>query len=252
MSFTSGPTRSRPRSRTSRSFPRTLVAIAAAAFVVPLGVSFLSACKAQETPPPDKPGIPKAVFTFLKQRGLETSDAPITFRTQVPASWEVDLAGLGFDQWLAKQGFFTPAGKNSDLITLSPVEVVQAFLQAIDAGDKTRAQACLSPQQQLHSLTVNMDRSSRLYNPEYSSNNSLVENIMSAYLTSYRFIDPNRPSQSSEDPGGSRAQTVEIAAQLVIKWRDEAFNTPSGQQTRFFILNKYGGGWKIEGMGTGP
>ena len=117
-----------------------------------------------------------------------------------------------------------------------------------------RAQACLSPWNQLETLVVNVYRTARLYNAGYGPDNSLVESIRRVHLSSYKFITFGRPCLPAQepDPDPDSRQTVEVAAQLIIKWKDEGFNTTSGQQTRFITLNRFKGGWKIEGMGTGP
>jgi len=151
-----------------------------------------------------------------------------------------------------RKGYFTDAGTNTDLAGLGPVAVINAFFDAINNGDMVRANACLSPQQMLDALTVNL-LPNRLYNPGFGANNSLAANIESGRLLSWSFVTYDKPSRRMEKskvmPAGDR---VEVAAELQIRWRDNAFNTPTGMDSRFIVLSHSYLGWKIEGMGTGP
>lgn len=56
-----------------------------------------------------------------------------------------EITGRSFEEWLKAEGYFTESGRNGDLAHLDPVKVIKAFLAAINEGDKTRANACLSP-----------------------------------------------------------------------------------------------------------
>ena len=160
-----------------------------------------------------------------------------------------DLTGLTFDQWSAREGYFSDAGKNSDLAALSPTEVIAAFFTAIDQGNKTRAVACLTPQNLLGSLTDNLEPG-RLYNNGFSTGNSLVENIIEGEPISYKLLDPDHPSVELNEVGNR--QKIEVYATLRLKWRDAAFNTANGISGRFAVLYKEENGWKLDGLGTGP
>lgn len=160
-----------------------------------------------------------------------------------------DITGLSFEEWVEREDYFSDAGKNADLMTLGPVDVVKAFFDAIQKGDRVRANACLSPRSHQNSLTVNLVPK-RLYNPGFGHNNSLVENIVKCRLISWKFLDPQKPAVELKEVGDRNS--IEVAAEVELKWRDAAFNTPTGRTTRFITLTRSNLGWKIEGMGTGP
>ncbi|MCL4424001.1 MAG: DUF4830 domain-containing protein [Firmicutes bacterium] len=161
-----------------------------------------------------------------------------------------EIAGKSLEEWLKDEGYFYDDGKNADLADLGPVEVVKAFLGATNAGDKRRANACLSPRFLISALTMNREPAS-LYNRGFTPSNSIVENIRSGKLLSWKFYDPEEPAQEIKNLGDR--QKIGVVAELGdLQWRDEAFNTPSGRGIRFFILAKTYLGWKIEGIGTGP
>jgi hypothetical protein len=159
------------------------------------------------------------------------------------------LTGLTFAQWVEREGYFADPGANADLTTMGPVEVLNAFFDAISQGNKTRAEACLNPDQMLNTLTMNLGGQKRLYNPGFGPNNSLVENIRKAKLLSYKLGDPEAHAAEITEVGDRRR--VLVALQLQATWRDDAFNSP-GPQIRFTGLEKYYNGWKLGGLGTGP
>lgn len=164
----------------------------------------------------------------------------------------IDITRLDFPKWAEREGFFADPGPNSDLVKLDPIEVIRAFFRAINDGDQLRANACLSPQEMLHSLYVNRP-AGVLYNPDFGANNSYSSNILGGDLISwnYYYFDPiqGRVVDSFSQPPGDE---VRVQAEVHIKWRDSQFNSPTGVETRFFILTKTAQGWKIEGIGTGP
>ncbi|MDP4094220.1 MAG: M56 family metallopeptidase [Bacillota bacterium] len=161
-----------------------------------------------------------------------------------------DITGMDFPEWVDREKIFTYYGKNKDLAKLSPDELLKAYFKAIDEGDKVRAHACQDPQDLLDSLTMNMGDNS-LYNPDFTSNNSIVDNIVNVKLLSYKYMDVNDPS-ISDVKITDKTKQFEASIELKIKWSDEAFNSPGGMQTRFSFLKKYDSGWKISGLGTGP
>jgi hypothetical protein len=155
-----------------------------------------------------------------------------------------DITGLTFGQWVERGKYFADSGNNGDLAALNPGQVLGAFCQAIDQGNRTRAEACLDPRALLDSLTVNMDRDNRLYNPDFGPNNSLVDNMVSARLIYY---EANILTKQGKRP------TVQLAARLALQWRDPAFNhNPGGQEVRFVIFRQYANGWKMDNLNTGP
>lgn len=159
-----------------------------------------------------------------------------------------DITGLFFDKWLYEQKLLVGAEEYEDLAAMDPVQVLNAFCRAIEAGDKARANACMSPDFMLSALTMNL-QGNALYNKEYSSNNSFSENLLRARLISYKLMDPG--SMKVIYSIGDRDK-IEIEAQMQMQWKDDAFNTPDGVQPRFAILKKYETGWKLESLGTGP
>lgn len=164
-----------------------------------------------------------------------------------------DITSLPLDKWVARQGLFGDPGKNADLEAMGPTEVLTAFLKAADEGNKTRAYACLSPNEMLNSLIVNIAGKQLLYNPGFSENNSMVENLLMAKPDSYKLLDPQTIAEINDI--GDRT-TIEIEVRLRLKWRNNAFNThnddEAGINTRFAIMTKFANGWKISGFGTGP
>lgn len=159
------------------------------------------------------------------------------------------ITGITFDEWVYREGFFADAGPNADLAKLGPAEVLDAFFDAINRGDKRRANACLTPRQQWTALTVNLGPN-RLYNPEFGDNNTMTENILHGKLLSFRMVDPDHPGTELRELGDRTR--VELAAEVEIKWRMAEFNTPSGRTIRFAGMEKGPYGWKLEGLGTGP
>lgn len=160
-----------------------------------------------------------------------------------------DITGFTFEEWVYKKGLFTSLKENADLEALSPVDLLKAYFKAIKDGNKTRAYACLSPNEMLNSLTVNF-RGQGLYHDNFNLDNSQVENIINAEPLSFQLLDRDNPAMEVKDIG-NRTE-IEIAVKMNIKWRDDAFNSPDGKQVRFAILNKYKNGWKLGGFGTGP
>lgn len=157
-----------------------------------------------------------------------------------------DITGLAFEEWVQKENLFSDMGSNGDLSSLEPVDLLKAYFKAIDDGNKVRAYSCLSPVQMLSSLTMNPDKK-QLYNSGFSSNNSMVENIISASPLSFKLMDPDTLKEIQEM--GNRTR-IKVAVTADIKWRDNA--SPGGREIRFAILTKYKNGWKLEGLGTGP
>lgn len=159
-----------------------------------------------------------------------------------------DITGLSFDKWVERENYFSDYGQNGDLEKLSPKEVIEVFFDSINKGDKTRAISCLGHYSLLQSLTTNKDNN-KLYNPNFSNNNSMVYNIVEGRPISYKLLDPDDLSELQEI--GDR-KTIEFAMEMYIKWKDDIFNSPDYMETRFAILTKYKNGWKLEGFGTGP
>lgn len=161
-----------------------------------------------------------------------------------------DITGLAFEQWVEREGLFVNDVRNADLAELEPAEVIRDFFEAINAGDRERANACLSPREMLNALSVNRVPYA-LYNPGFDNNNSLVANIVRGRLLSSKPYDPGEWAPGAGAADG-KPEMVHLAAELELKWCDGVFNTPDGKATRFFALSRTKLGWKIEGMGTGP
>lgn len=159
-----------------------------------------------------------------------------------------DITGLTFEEWADKEKIFSNMGKNSDLSSLQPADLIKAYFKAINDGDKKRANACLSPNEMLNSLTVNL--TGQLYNPGFGKDNSLTENISKAEAVSFKYLDPETPAKELKEIG-SRTK-IEIALTADIKWCSSIITSPDGVQMRFVSAKKYSSGWKLEGFGTGP
>lgn len=159
------------------------------------------------------------------------------------------LTGLTFEQWVERERYFTDPGPNPDLSKLGPAQVLAAFLQAVSKGDKTRANACLSPAHLRDTLTLNLPPA-RLYHPGFGRDNSLVEQIERGKLISYKMADPAHPS--TELKRITDQKRVVLAAELQLTWRDAVFNTPKGRTIRFAVLDKTANGWKLSALNTGP
>lgn len=158
------------------------------------------------------------------------------------------ITGLEIHEWINQNGYFSTSSDNDDLSDLSPIEVLDEFFAAINNGDKESALSFIGPYSQLESLTMNKGNNV-LYNSEWGYNNSMVYNIVEAETLSYKLLDPE--SLEEIDKIGDRSK-IELALEMHLVWRDEAFNSPNNQAVRFPILMKYSNGWKIESFGTGP
>jgi hypothetical protein len=159
-----------------------------------------------------------------------------------------EITGISYEQWVDKEVALDSKGPNRDLDKMTPTEVLTTFFDAVQQGKTARANACLSWQRQLESLTVNLEPD-HLYNPGYGDNNSLVANIVSVQPISYNLIDHENGKEIS-----SIADRTDVIVQvsLQIKWKNTAFNNPSGKETRFAYMIKSSNGWKLGGLGTGP
>jgi hypothetical protein len=164
-----------------------------------------------------------------------------------------DITGLDFEDWTQKKGLFSELGKNKDIASFPPADVVKTFFKAIDDGDKTRAYECLDPTNMLNSLTDNLgtdqgkEREDLLYNLKFGKMNSSVEGIVKVKPISFKLIDPkNLKDIKNVD---NRTEVI-VEACMYITWSDSAFNI-NGKDGRYVTLKKYANGWKIKSMGTG-
>lgn len=160
-----------------------------------------------------------------------------------------DISGLTYEEWVEKQGLFSDMGKNKDLAGLDSVELLNAFFKAITDGDKKRAYSCQDPYDLLNSLTMNLGENC-LYNPGFSLNNSIVDNIIKAEPISYKLADTRDGYKEIEQVTDQKELAVSI--NLNIQWQDSQFNNPGGSDIRFTTVRKYKNGWKLLGLGTGP
>lgn len=159
-----------------------------------------------------------------------------------------DITGLTYDKWVDNQKIFSDLGKNSDITSLEPIDLMKTFFKAINEKDIVRANSCLTPSAMLDSLTVNMG-GSKLYNPGFTQDNSLVLSITQATPISFKLLDSKNFSEIKEV--GNRTE-IEVKVELNIQWSQSQFNSPTGKEERFAILKKYNNGWRIDGLGTGP
>ncbi len=162
-----------------------------------------------------------------------------------------DITGLDFEDWIKKEGLFSEFGKNKDIASLDPVNVVKTYVKAINDGDKTRAYECLAPTEMLRSLTNNLgldqgkNREDLLYNPKFSKMNSMVEGIAKIECISFKLKDPT--NWSDIENAGTRTE-VSVDAGMHITWSDNTSSTSNGYS--FVTLKKCANGWKISGMGN--
>ncbi|MFA6940709.1 MAG: M56 family metallopeptidase [Clostridiaceae bacterium] len=159
-----------------------------------------------------------------------------------------DITGLTFENWIERKGLFSNLGDNSDLAALSPTDLIKEHFKAINNGNKTRAYACLDPDAMRDSLTMNLNGNT-LYNPKFSTDNSQVENIISAKPIALKYLDPKEPGIEIKEI--KNETIIEAAITLDIKWRDNFINS-NGRQVRFCFLKKHSNEWKLNGLGTGP
>lgn len=161
------------------------------------------------------------------------------------------ITGKPFESWVWDESVFVLTTSYRP----SPDATIQNFFAAIQSGDKSGANTCLRPSSFLSSLTTNLDFSKRLYHKGFNTDNSLVENIVSA--TDVEIIDyfdnqtfkPIENNQAYFDamPLGTR---IEVEISLNLDWRENMFNTV-GKDTRFAVLEKTPYGWKLDGLATG-
>lgn len=159
-----------------------------------------------------------------------------------------DITGVTFDEWIERERLFADAGDNEDLASLGHFELLDAFFQAIQDGNHTRARACLDPNALLTALTVNRHEH-LLYNSEFGGENALSESIVEAKPNSYKMMDYETNSEIKDI--GDRTR-IDVTVDLYMKSLNPVFNSPDGQETRFAVLTKHANGWKIGGLGTGP
>jgi hypothetical protein len=163
-----------------------------------------------------------------------------------------DITGLPFEEWVWHSGVFGESPANADLAEMDPAGVLEAFFSAVNAGDRTRAHACLTPRVFLCGLTMNLGpEPACLYHSDWGIHNSLVENIVSGkVIRVVRFYDPDAPAETITDLTGLARVGAEL--RLQIRWRDPAFNQQEGPETRFAVMERTPFGWKLGGLGTGP
>lgn len=158
------------------------------------------------------------------------------------------IAGMSYEEWVTKKALFSNAGENSDLASLQPTEVLDAFFKAVSSGNPTRARACLGPWALLQSLTANREEK-QLYNPGFKELNAVSESMEKAVPLAYKLMGTGDGLQELKEVGDRRDLIVEV--QLAAKWKHPGFNSADGKETRFANLQKTAAGWKLESLGTG-
>lgn len=166
-----------------------------------------------------------------------------------------DITGLSLAEWAERDGILgggAGLGPNADLAELGPTGLVAAFVEAVAAGDKTRAYGCLAPGTLLAAVTRGdyLDASA-LYQPGYGPANSVVEGLRSARLLSAKLLDPDQPG--TEIPGPGNLSRVEVRAEVELEWvKAEPIPGlilhPYAKETgfRYFVLKKVPAGWRVE------
>jgi hypothetical protein len=156
-----------------------------------------------------------------------------------------DITGLDFEDWTQKKGLFSELGKNKDIASFPPADVVKTFFKAIDDGDKTRAYECLTPTEMLYSLTTNLgtdqgkERENLLYNLKFVKMNSRVEAMAKIKPISFILKDPKNWSDIK-----NADNRTEVA--VVTTW----ININNSKDGTSVTLKKYANGWKIKSMGN--
>lgn len=166
------------------------------------------------------------------------------------------IAGYELDEWVEHEGLLADAGENGDLSKMLPSELITAYYAAVQSGDETRAEACLTPSALMQSLSVNLGPN-RLYNPGFSPENTLHGGIAAVKVLSFQYLDPEQNSFVAPEAGqeaaliGDRSELMmEVKLDLTVS--PDAKATSSGKQPRFAAMKKLATGWKIAGLGTGP
>jgi len=186
----------------------------------------------------------------------QVKGAWLTYNTSVVGpslEWDYleDLTGKIFQEWVWDEGLFVMTTSYLP----SPEATINAFFEAIQAGNKQKASACLTPGSFLNSLTTNHDFSKGLYHEGFNENNSMIENIVSATdveIISYYHNTTFKPVEENQAyfdamPIGTR---IGVEISLNLEWKESAFNA-EGKDTRFALLEKTPYGWKLDGLGTG-
>lgn len=164
-----------------------------------------------------------------------------------------DITGTDFIKWVGDSGSIVSTTSYAP----SPSEAITAYFSAIGKGEKEWAYVQLSPNAMLSALTTNHDPSSQLYHSAYNLDNSHVENIeLVKDVDIIRFYEPVSMNGISDDastfnemPIGSR---ISAEIELVITYKDPAFNLDQTRRPLYAGLTKTLYGWKIDGFGTGP
>lgn len=166
------------------------------------------------------------------------------------------LTGKTLDEWVEEEGFLNDAGKNDDLAAMQPSELITAYYAAVQSGDETRAQACLTPSVLMQSLSMNIGPN-QLYHSGFNDRNTLHSGIDAVKVLSFQYLDPEqnkfvdlRIDQEAARFAGLRELMIEPMLDLTVSPDYQAMN--SGKQPRFITMKKLATGWKIASVGTGP
>jgi len=163
-----------------------------------------------------------------------------------------ELTALEFGPWAEREGLFVASVASAGLDALGPADVVAVFLEAVTAGDKARAYACLSPDSLLRTVASQHFRdASALYQAKLEPFNSVVEGLEAGHLIGWQLLDPESPEKELLGPGELTA--IEVQAELELRWRKRQIyegNPPEPACTergfRYFTLRRTGLGWRID------
>nr|WP_230197599.1 DUF4829 domain-containing protein [Thermoanaerobacterium xylanolyticum] len=149
--------------------------------------------------------------------------------------------------WVASHGFLKQLSSPST-DKLTPEELIYAYFNGINKGDKSLIYSTLSINM-LHDMLYINRPAGVLYNTDFESN-SLELNTKSATVLS---IDENKGYTPSKNRNIYESKEYKVTVNLTLKNED---NTPTknGRNTFFFIIAKStkDSPWKIESIGTGP
>lgn len=161
-----------------------------------------------------------------------------------------EIEGRSFDDWLMEKGVFNANVIDHDLQSKKPDEVLMAFLEAIEKGDKARATACLAVDSKLEFMMMNHDEG-QLYNKSWTIDNSLVESLAGCKdVVIANFYDLDAPVAIVADITFKELIGIKFTAKL--QWQQPQLNDQEDPLTYYATMKKQTNGWKLLGIGTGP
>lgn len=150
-----------------------------------------------------------------------------------------DVKGVELYSWLAENCFDKNDEMYRKISAMSPEELIRTYFKAQEDRDTKTLLSTMSMSNWFHSLFLNMGDRQLFSSPKYGTN-------LPGYIDKINIISIKEISMSSNPPN-----TLEYAVEADIKPTSRAV-IGSGRQTRFVILVKEGGIFRVNGDGTGP